>query len=268
MQLRCAGGEACTYFVWNDVACTSEVSNINCFGMTTYSPECFKLRCMNVNWRYWRLSQMALETAALCISRPQFQDLSQRKRITSRQKWFSYDETSEISFRWTNGLGSTYWFDNISHTLYQLPVPDDLFHPFLAFIFGVFMSFPRSHISPSWNLEDRTTTTSGRTRFKAWHCCGKTGRSWRFGNVRNIQCEDVYLILSQIFYYFLGCMLRWGNKNGWYVLVRCKIWVKKGKKIDSPFRSTLQGTNISPLKVAGKMSFLFHWWDVLVPWKV
>ena len=31
------------------------------------------------------------------------------------------------------------------------------------------------------------------------------------------------------------------------------------------FMSTLQGTNISPLKVAGKMMFFFHRWDMLVP---
>ena len=31
---------------------------------------------------------------------------------------------------------------------------------------------------------------------------------------------------------------------------------------------TLQGTNISPLKVAGKMIFLFHKWDMLVPRRV
>ena len=32
--------------------------------------------------------------------------------------------------------------------------------------------------------------------------------------------------------------------------------------------SKLQGTNISPLKVAGKMIFLFHRWDMLVPRRV
>ena len=29
--------------------------------------------------------------------------------------------------------------------------------------------------------------------------------------------------------------------------------------------TTLQGTNLSPLKVAGKMMFFFHRWDMLVP---
>ena len=44
----------------------------------------------------------------------------------------------------------------------------------------------------------------------------------------------------------------------------------KREKDRQPFQEypSGNGTNISPLKVAGKMSFLFHWWDVLVPWKV
>ena len=32
--------------------------------------------------------------------------------------------------------------------------------------------------------------------------------------------------------------------------------------------TTLPETNISHPKVVEKMSFLVHWWDMLVPWKV
>ena len=31
---------------------------------------------------------------------------------------------------------------------------------------------------------------------------------------------------------------------------------------------TLPGTNISHSKAVGKMNFLSHWWDMLVPWRV
>ena len=34
------------------------------------------------------------------------------------------------------------------------------------------------------------------------------------------------------------------------------------------FWVTLLGTNISHPKAVGKMSFLSHWWDMLVPWRV
>lgn len=82
--------------------------------MTTYSPECFKLRCMNVNWR---LSQMALETAALCISQPLFQDLSQRKRITSRtpkmiQLWFDLRDFNQA-------MG---WVQHTDLTIFHMPM--------------------------------------------------------------------------------------------------------------------------------------------------
>ena len=156
--------------------------------MTAYSPECFKLRCMNVNWR---LSQMALETAALCISRPLFQDLSQRKRITSRTP--KNDSAMIRPQRFLSGkrMGSTYWFDNIYQyfTCTSCQWQRICFSTFPGFHIVFSMSFLCSHIiTPSWNLEDRTTTTSGRTRFKAW-------RSWCLGNG----------------------MLRWGNKERWYL---------------------------------------------------
>ena len=33
-------------------------------------------------------------------------------------------------------------------------------------------------------------------------------------------------------------------------------------------KGTLLGTKISHPKAVGKMSFLSHWWDMLVPWRV
>ena len=48
------------------------------------------------------------------------------------------------------------------------------------------------------------------------------------------------------------------------------IQQKRSVQIDKTtgIGSKLQGTNISPLKVAGKMIFLFHRWDMLVPRRV
>ena len=48
----------------------------------------------------------------------------------------------------------------------------------------------------------------------------------------------------------------------------CPGFSRVGRQEFSCRRGTLQGTNISHLKVAGKMIFLFPWWDMLVPRRV
>lgn len=129
------------------------------------------------------------------------------------QKWFSYDSTSEISIRQWVGFNILIW----QYFTCQCTVPvasgrELVFPPVLVFIFGVFMRFLRSHIiTPSWNLEDRTTTTSGRTRFKAWHCCGDSAKlmPWKW----HVEVRKQRWMIN--------------------IPVGSKIWVKKGENSNS-----------------------------------
>ena len=189
--------------------------------MTTYSPEFFKLRCMNVNWR---LSQMALEIAALCISRPLFQDLSQRKRITSpTQKMIQLWPQRFLSGK---RMGSTYWFDNIYQyfTCTSCQWQIKWFHPFLAFTFGVFNEFfrvPTSSPRPGiWRIEPPPPLDV---------LDSKPGTAF---------CGEVDALK-------MAC---WGEEtkmDDTYIPVGSKTWVKKGERWE-----TLSGveTSISLLK--------------------
>ena len=76
---------------------------------------------------------------------------------------------------------------------------------------------------------------------------------------------------------FLVCFIA-GKKESWNpILLRrdrrsahVTCWFRGCRNIPSYTHLQLptMGTNISPLKVAGKMIFLFHRWDMLVPRRV
>lgn len=147
--------------------------------MTTYTQECFKLRCMYVNWK---LSQMALETAALCISRPQFQDLSQRKRITSRtpkmiQLWIDLRDF----FQADELMGWVQHTDLTIFHMYQSPVAENLFHPFLVFIVLEFGGSNHHHL---WTYSIQSLPLlwqSRQTEVDALEKCGiSSGKMFEF----------------------------------------------------------------------------------------
>ena len=208
MQLRCAGDEACTYFVWNaedveQLRCLhcSEISDMNCFGLLTLT------RYDNI---LPGMFQAEMHECELEIEPNGFGDCSSLHLSATIPRPFS-KENGSLTSRTQKMI--QLWFD--LRDFFQ--ANEWVQHTDLTILHMHCTSFQwqRTYfILPGFHIRCFYAFSA----FQHHHPVLEFGGS----NHHHLWTYSIQS-LAHTFIDFLGCMLRWGNKDGWLIF----LWVAR-----------------------------------------